>query len=73
MLNAQQRVARAKLAGATGRAARDPQAAAQVEDLRRQFHYLSAEAYIKHVVDLAPPLTAQQRDRLAVLLRGDAA
>lgn len=29
--------------------------------------------YIRRTVDAAPPLTAEQRDRLAVLLRGEAA
>ena len=29
--------------------------------------------YIRRTVDAAPPLTAEQRDRLAVLLRGAAA
>lgn len=28
------------------------------------------DAHIRRVVDAAPPLTAEQRDRLAVLLRG---
>jgi phosphoserine phosphatase len=30
---------------------------------------LKAEEYIRHLVDSAPPLTPEQRDRLAVLLR----
>ena len=29
------------------------------------------EDHIRRVVDAAPPLTAEQRDRLALLLRGD--
>lgn len=28
-----------------------------------------AEDYLKRLIDTAPPLTAEQRDRLAVLLR----
>jgi hypothetical protein len=32
-----------------------------------------AEDYIRHLVDTAPPLTDEQRDRLALLLRGAAA
>ena len=31
------------------------------------------EDHIRRVVDAAPPLTADQRDRLALLLRGDRA
>jgi len=50
MLTEQRRVARAKLANATARAAHDPHAAAEVEDLRREYRYLSAEDYIKRVV-----------------------
>ena len=69
MLTEQRRVARSKLANAAARAARDPQAAAQVEDLRREYRYLSAEDYIKRVVDEAPPLSPYQRDALALLLR----
>ncbi len=37
---------------------------------RRDLRAARAEDYIKHLVDQAPPLTAEQRDRLAVLLRG---
>jgi hypothetical protein len=29
----------------------------------------AAEDYVRRLVDAAPPLTAEQRDRLAVLLR----
>jgi hypothetical protein len=29
------------------------------------------EAHIRELVDAAPPLTPDQRDRLAILLRGD--
>lgn len=32
-----------------------------------------AEDYIRQLVDSAPPLTDEQRDRLALLLRGTAA
>jgi hypothetical protein len=49
---------------------RDP--SADVTDLRRQLKAEHLEDYIARVVDAAPPLTAEQRDRLAVLLRGGA-
>jgi hypothetical protein len=66
------RKARAQLASATARArlhADDPTVVAEVEDRRRTYRYLSAEDYIRRLVDEAPPLTPDQRDRLAVLLR----
>jgi hypothetical protein len=34
---------------------------------------LAVDDYVRRLVDAAPPLTAEQRDRLAVILRGDAA
>ncbi len=37
-------------------------------DAHRALKALQVEAYIRRVVDAAPPLTAEQRDRLAVLL-----
>lgn len=39
-------------------------------ELRRDLRAARAEEYIREVVAAAPPLTAEQRDRLAVLLRG---
>lgn len=47
---------------------RDPQA--DVTDLRRQLKAERLEDYIKRTVDSAPPLTPEQRDKLALLLRG---
>lgn len=47
---------------------RDPDA--DVTELRRQLKAERLEDYIKRTVDAAPPLTADQRDRLALLLRG---
>jgi hypothetical protein len=44
---------------------------ADVTYLRQQLKAERLEDYIRRVVDHAPPLTAEQRDRLAVLLRGD--
>ena len=42
-------------------------------DLKRDLAAANLEDYIRRTVDAAPPLTAEQRDRLAVLLRGEAA
>ncbi len=47
-----------------------PECRAQaVEEARRTYKALSAEDYIRQLVDEAPPLSAEQRDRLALLLR----
>lgn len=59
---------RAKLANELQR---NPEA--DVTELRRQLKAERLEEYVKRVVDAAPPLTPEQRDRLAVLFRGDAA
>ncbi|XVQ83163.1 hypothetical protein ACQP2K_30615 [Microbispora siamensis] len=40
------------------------------ERARADLKALKAEAYIKQLVDEAPPLSQEQRDRLALLLRG---
>lgn len=37
---------------------------------RRDLAEANLADYIRRVVDTAPPLTAEQRDRLALLLRG---
>ncbi len=50
----------------------DPALAAEVEDRRREYRYLSAADYIKALVDEAPSLTNDQKARLALLLRGGA-
>ena len=44
-------------------------------DARRDLRAARAEEYVRQLVDSAPPLTSEQRDRLAVLLRpgGEAA
>lgn len=39
-------------------------------DARRDLHEARLAAYITATVDAAPPLTSDQRDRLALLLRG---
>lgn len=38
-------------------------------DARRSLRAASLEDYIRRAVDSAPPLTPEQRDRLALLLR----
>lgn len=43
------------------------------EPARREAKYRAAERRIRAIVAAAPPLTAEQRDRLALLLRGDVA
>lgn len=47
---------------------RDPNA--DVTELRRQLKAERLADYIKRTVDTAPPLTPEQRDRLALLLTG---
>lgn len=43
--------------------------AADVTELRRQLRAERLEEHIRKVVDEAPPLTAEQRERLAAILR----
>jgi hypothetical protein len=43
---------------------------ADVTELRRQLKAERLADYIHSTVDAAPPLTLEQRDRLALLLRG---
>ena len=72
----ERRTARANLASAEAAARRhpgDPAARARVDQLRAEYRALALEDHIRKVVDAAPPLTAAQRDRLALLLRGGAA
>lgn len=47
---------------------RDPDA--DVTELRAQLKAERLEEYIRRTVDAAPPLTPEQRDKLALLLRG---
>ena len=60
---------RSKLA----RAVKDGADEQTVTDLRRQLRADRLAEHITKVVDQAPPLTAEQVDRLAVLLRGGGA
>ncbi len=58
---------RARVASLTrSRSADDP----DLLDARRNLRTERLADYISRTVDAAPPLTAEQRDRLAVLLRG---
>lgn len=50
---------------------RDPQA--DTTELQRQLKAERLEDHIKRIVDAAPPLTTEQRHRLAMLLRGGGA
>lgn len=57
---------RARLAGLTkNRPAGDP----DIDDARRDLKATRAEEYIRRLVDEAPPLTPDQRNRLAAILR----
>lgn len=70
---AERRTARARLASAEAalrRRPNDPDARRLVDELRAEYRAVALEEHITSVVDAAPPLTADQRDRLAVLLRG---
>lgn len=51
----------------------DPEAAARVQQVRSDYRAAKAEAYIRELVDAAPPLSEAQRQRLAALLRPSAA
>lgn len=42
----------------------------KIEDARRELAAANLEAYIQRIVSHAPPLTPEQVDRVAVLLRG---
>jgi len=45
---------------------------ADTTDLRRELAAVKIADYIRSIVAEAPPLTQEQRDRLALLLRGGA-
>ncbi|WP_454301249.1 hypothetical protein [Salana multivorans] len=44
----------------------------EVAQAKRELNELVLARHIRELVDAAPPLTAEQRDRLATLLRGGA-
>jgi phage terminase Nu1 subunit (DNA packaging protein) len=76
MLTPAGRQARARLASAAAAAKRRPldaDADAAVRLARRDYAAQALAEHIRNVVDSAPPLTPEQRDRLAVLLRPGAA
>lgn len=50
----------------------DPEAAAHVQQVRADYQAAKAEAYIRELVDSAPPLDEATRARLCVLLRRSA-
>ena len=65
--------ARAELASAAASAARHPNDDARarlVDERRRAYRAVAAEVYIRELVDAAPPLSDEQRARLAQILRG---
>lgn len=62
------RRARARLASLHARADRVP--AEAIVDARREYEAQALADHIARVVDAAPPLTNEQREKLAVLLRG---
>jgi hypothetical protein len=70
----QRRIARATLASAEAAARRNPthEARQRVDTLRAEYRTLALEDYIRETVDAAPPLTTEQRERLAIILRGSA-
>lgn len=63
MLSPERRTLRARKGG---KLRHDP--CADVTELDREIRALGAEEYIRELVNAAPPLTAEQRARLAALL-----
>ena len=61
------RTSRARVAALT----RHHPDSSETVELTRDFKAERLGEYIQRVVDAAPPLTDDQRDRLALLLRGD--
>jgi hypothetical protein len=62
------RQSRARLAGLRRNGAPDDDP--RVVEVRQRLRYERAADHIRAVVDQAPPLTAEQRSRLAILLKG---
>jgi len=56
--------------GRLGYVSQHPDQPDRILDARRDLAAAKIEDYIAKVVDAAPPLNAEQRDRLALLLRG---
>lgn len=70
-MHAERLQARARLASAEARLARnfDPALKAEVDDLRRHYRFTAAEEYVHTLVEGFPPLSAEQLERLSELLR----
>ena len=71
MLSEQSLKSRARMASAAARAARRPddsEAVTAAQDARRDYFAVALEDYIRRTVDAAPPLTDDQRARIASLL-----
>lgn len=67
----ERRLARSQLANSSRRAKSTPTAEnlAALADAKRRYAESALAEHIARVVDAAPPLTAEQRERLAKLLR----
>lgn len=71
MLTQERRQARAQLASKAAKAAQhphDPTKLRAVDDARRDYRFVAATDYVRQLVDSAPPLTLEQRARIASLL-----
>ena len=69
-LSPESRSARARIANYAGRGR--PETDPDLTEARREFKASTLADHIRATVDEAPPLTPEQRDRLALLLRGGA-
>lgn len=69
-VRAESRILRAQLASATARAQNDDDAN-RVGELRRDFAAARLAERIEQVLSTAPPLTPEQRTRLALILAPD--
>jgi hypothetical protein len=65
-----QRAAIGRAARARKRKPDDPEAAARLEQLRADYRAARAEEIIRDLVDAAPPLSPEARERLSFLLNG---
>lgn len=75
MLTEQRRKARATMASKAARASsrpNDPDALTAAQEARRDYYATALQDYIERTVAAAPPLTPEQRDKLALLLTGGA-
>lgn len=61
----------ARLARQKQRLGDDPQISAKITERTSAYKEAKLAEYIHKLVDAAPPFSAEQRDRLALLLRGD--